>query len=294
MLDATQWGWTVATLRRRLLRFGRKSPRDRWRALRATLRQMLRPTPAARSVARLRGLAGPVAAFQTGAPLYLAGRPDSDIDAGWHPELPGLLDRWLHDNFANNAADLVRFYALAFNLKQLLAEGIQGDCAELGVFRGNSASLIAHYARQAGKTTYLFDTFAGFAADDLDGAVPASVLDAFDDTSLDRVARLVGHTGVVFCQGRFPDSIPPGLQAARFCFAHIDCDLYGPARAALDFFYPRLHPGGMLVLHDYANPHWPGIRRAADEFLADRPERLVLLPDKSGSAALRKTAPLAG
>jgi hypothetical protein len=212
------------------------------------------------------------------------------MDARQHPELPALLEGWLHDNFAANAGDLVRFHALALNIKQLMAEAVPGDCAELGVFRGNSASIIAHYARQAGKTTYLFDTFAGFARDELDASTQPHVVTAFDDTSLERVARLVGTESVVFCQGYFPASIPPGLHDRRFCLVHIDCDLYAPARAALEFFYPRLHPGGMLILHDYANPHWPGIRQAADEFLAGRPERLVLLPDKAGSAMLRKAA----
>jgi hypothetical protein len=283
----------------RLARFLRKPPRDRMRALRATALHLLRPDlrpdlgpdlgPAdpARTQALLRGALGP-RGFGTASALYLAYRPDSDA-ASQHPELAGLLGPWLHDNFANNAGDLVRFYALAFNLKHLIAEGVPGDCAELGVFRGNSASLIAHYARLAGRTTYLFDTFAGFARDDLAPSDLAAAAD-FDDTSQERVARLVGTEGVVFCQGRFPASIPPGLHERRFCLVHIDCDLYAPARAALEFFYPRLHPGGMLILHDYASPHWQGIRQAADEFLAGRPERLVLLADKSGSAVLRKTA----
>jgi len=46
--------------------------------------------------------------------------------------------------------------------------------------------------------------------------------------------------------------------------------------------------GGMLVLHDYASGHWPGIRRAGDAFLLDKPERVVLMPDKSGTAIFRK------
>lgn len=223
--------------------------------------------------------------------LYLTYRPDSELYFCEHPELPALLGGWLQDNFRNNAGDLVRLYALVFNIKQLFAEAVPGDCAELGVYRGNSASVIARYARLAGKTTYLFDTFAGFARDDLDASVPENLAAEFDDTSLERVGRVVGTDGVVFCKGHFPNSIPASLHDRTFCLVHIDCDLYAPAWAALEFFYPRLHPGGMLILHDYANPAWSGIRRAADTFLAGQPERLVLLPDKSGSAVLRKAVP---
>ena len=75
---------------------------------------------------------------------------------------------------------------------------------------------------------------------------------------------------------------------ARFALVHLDCDLYAPTRAAMEFFYPRLTRGGLLVVHDYASGHWPGVVRAVDEFLADKPEKPVLIPDKSGSAALVK------
>jgi O-methyltransferase len=59
-------------------------------------------------------------------------------------------------------------------------------------------------------------------------------------------------------------------------------------KAGLEFFYPRLSPGGMMIFHDYSNPHWEGAKRAVDEYLPRAIENLVLLPDKSGTAILRK------
>ena len=46
--------------------------------------------------------------------------------------------------------------------------------------------------------------------------------------------------------------------------------------------------GGLMIVHDYANPHWKGVREPVGAFLADRPERPVLLPDRSGTAIIRK------
>jgi len=69
---------------------------------------------------------------------------------------------------------------------------------------------------------------------------------------------------------------------------HIDCDLYAPVDAALRYFYPRLITGGFLVIHDYLNFFWNGVGRAVDEFFADKPEKLVPIPDKSGTAVIRK------
>jgi len=73
-----------------------------------------------------------------------------------------------------------------------------------------------------------------------------------------------------------------------FCLVHLDCDLYAPFQAALRYFYPRLVSGGFLILHDYANAHWKGAEKAVDEFFADKPEKVIPIPDKSGTAVLRK------
>jgi O-methyltransferase len=59
-------------------------------------------------------------------------------------------------------------------------------------------------------------------------------------------------------------------------------------KSGLEFFYPRLTPGGFLVLHDYSSLEWDGAEKAIDEFLADKPERVIPIPDKSGTVVLRK------
>jgi len=189
----------------------------------------------------------------------------------------------------NNAGDLPRLYAIVLNVRQLMEEHVPGDMAELGVFRGNSAAVLAHYARLHGRRVSLFDTFEGFDKRDLVGEDKSKQME-FADTSLNMVRQLVGDASVRYVQGRFPESVPPDLNEWRFCLAHIDCDLYDPAKAGLEFFYHRLAPGGLLIVHDYANPYWTGIKRAVDEFCLGIPERPVVLADKSGTVMIRKLA----
>jgi O-methyltransferase len=43
--------------------------------------------------------------------------------------------------------------------------------------------------------------------------------------------------------------------------------------------------GGVVILDDYG--HWEGARRAVDEFLAARGERLLLAPISSGRIAVK-------
>jgi hypothetical protein len=59
-------------------------------------------------------------------------------------------------------------------------------------------------------------------------------------------------------------------------------------KAGLECFYPRLSPGGILLLHDYCSGYWPGATQAIDEFFQHRPENPTLVADKSGSAIIRK------
>jgi Macrocin-O-methyltransferase (TylF) len=272
----------------RVAQFARKPLNEKWAAISATFFQ-----PGAAEKRRVwRSLTGPHApprVFQSDEKLYVAYRPDSDAIFKQHPEISQLSQKWIEGNGIYASGDLPRLYAIVFNIKQVLAENIAGDIAELGVYRGNSAAFLAHFARASGRKLFLFDTFEGFDRRDLAGIdAPKSV--EFADTSLDQVRNLVGAESVTFVQGRFPMSIPAGLHAHKFCIVHIDCDLYEPAKAGLEFFYPLLSPGGLMILHDYANPHWRGIRRALDEYCQGIGERPVIFGDKAGTAMIRKSA----
>jgi hypothetical protein len=208
-------------------------------------------------------------------------------------ERGGLYDpadtrKWLSGN-PNNAGDMPRFHFLNLACDQILKENITGDVAELGVFRGNSAFLLAKLARRLGTTAYLFDTYEGFDERDLAG-VDAKAPAAFSETSIERVKRLVGEENAVFVAGYFPDSLSQVEGDPRFCLVHLDCDLYAPMKAALEYFYPRLVRGGWLIMHDYASLVWDGAEKAVDEFFADKPERIIVIPDKAGTAVIRRAA----
>ena len=201
-------------------------------------------------------------------------RPHEDV-AGFLAAEPG------------NAGDMARFYFFCLILDQLAKEDVPGEFLELGTYKGGTATVLATMARKLGRTLYVLDTFEGFAAADLAG-IDADKQMEFADTSLESVRSLVGGESVVFVKGYFPATaanLPPG---ARYALVHIDCDLYAPIKAALDYFYPRMSPGGFIIVHDYSSLHWDGAERAVDEFFADKPESLIPLTDGAGSVVTRK------
>jgi hypothetical protein len=183
--------------------------------------------------------------------------------------------------------DISRFYFFCLAFDQIHKDGLLGDLAELGVYRGHTATLLARIARRLGRHAYLLDTFEGFDKSDLQG-YDANQPIQFTDTSVDAVRRLVGEDNVSFIKGHFPDSAK-ALPETSYCLVHIDCDLYAPISSALNYFYPRLVPGGFLIVHDYSSLCWDGAERAVDEFFADKPEAIIPLTDGAGSVVIRKT-----
>lgn len=67
---------------------------------------------------------------------------------------------------------------------------------------------------------------------------------------------------VALVQGRVEDTL---RGRERVALAHIDVDWYDPVRVCLERLYPRLMPGGRLILDDYHD--WGGCKKATDEFL---------------------------
>jgi len=199
-------------------------------------------------------------------------------------EITELQRFWEHGRRGNNRGDYARLYFLISCMEAIEEDGIPGAIAELGVYKGGSAKVLHHLSQH--RPLYLFDTFSGFPEEHAsDEAEPTEA--GHYACSLDQVRAFLGdHPSIHYCKGVFPTTTALVPTDTAYALVHLDCDLYLPTKAALEFFYPRLAPGGLLILHDYASGSWPGVTRAADEFLRDKPEGLIRIPDKSGTATL--------
>ena len=57
------------------------------------------------------------------------------------------------------------------------------------------------------------------------------------------------------------------MQDRGFCFVNVDVDLHEPTRDSIEFFYPRMVPGGVMVFDDYGSQmQSPGAARAIEVF----------------------------
>ena len=173
-----------------------------------------------------------------------------------------------------------RKWALAQLLR--LTADVPGDTAECGVFLGASSWLICRSNRNSGpaKTHHGFDSFEGLSAP---GPSDGGYWEAGNLTAGEQACRknLAEFPSVRLYKGWIPERFPE-VADRSFSFVHLDVDLYEPTRASIEFFYPRLSRGGLLVCDDYGFTTCPGATRAIDEFLADKPEKMLALPDGGG------------
>lgn len=159
---------------------------------------------------------------------------------------------------------------------------LEGDIAEVGVFWGGTARVICE--AKGDRRLHLFDTFEGLPEpDEIDSAFQKGQYAC----SLESVRDyLSGFPRVQFYKGYFPATGEP-VKDRSFSFVHLDVDLYTSTLQALEFFYPRMEPGAIIISHDYVE--FPGVRKAFDEFFEHKSEPVVEL---SGNQCLvTKIAP---
>jgi predicted O-methyltransferase YrrM len=169
------------------------------------------------------------------------------------------------------------------------ARRLGGAMAEAGVFAGGTARLIAE--AKGDTPLHLFDVFETLqtASGTTDQTERANELrrhfGALHTARADVERLLAPYSGIHVHAGTFPDSAR-GLEAERFSFVHIDLDLEPSTRDALEFFHPRLLPGGVILGDDYQGPE---VRRAFDAYFLGRPDTLIAT--QWGQVMVVKSAP---
>lgn len=181
-------------------------------------------------------------------------------------------------------SDNPRIASLELASREIYDRNIQGAVAEAGVYQGNFAAYINRFFKD--RKLYLFDTFEGFAAKDVDKDKESryTYADAnrYSGTSVDLVLEKMPFVNnVEVKKGYFPDTTE-GI-GEQFCFVSLDMDLYQPIKAGLEYFYPRLMEGGYIFVHDcnIGDVIYRGPRAALLEFTEQEKVGYVMLPDNA-------------
>jgi O-methyltransferase len=165
------------------------------------------------------------------------------------------------------------------NLRELcelaLRDGVPGDFAETGVWRGGAAILMravlkAH--RDDTRTVWVADSFAGVPPPNV-ATYPADAGDVhFQAEALSisqaEVAENFRRYGLLdrqvrFLPGWFKDTLPDA-PITRLAVLRLDGDLYESTMDALNSLYRKLSPGGFVIVDDYGAVE--GCRLAVEAF----------------------------
>ncbi|HEV7992643.1 MAG TPA: TylF/MycF/NovP-related O-methyltransferase [Gemmatimonadaceae bacterium] len=156
------------------------------------------------------------------------------------------------------------------------ARSLPGDVAEVGVYKGGTARMLAKIFASSGKAVHLFDTFAGMPP--VDPTKDLHRESDFGDATLEGVREYLRDCPDVHLhQGFFPATAGP-IESSAFCFVHADVDIHQSVLDCCRFFYPRLVPGGVIIFDDYGRNSCPGAKVAVDQFFAETPEKPVYVP----------------
>ncbi len=164
----------------------------------------------------------------------------------------------------------------AYDLFQCLTqvERIDGDIIEFGSFQGHSGLLLAEYIkkRNLNKKLYLCDTFEYFPEVHYGIDKPWTNIHSEDFNFAQIKSLFEPYENVNLIKGEFEKTVNC-IPSNQFSFAHIDCDTYSATHFVTDFIYPMISVGGIMVFEDYGHHELLGVRKAIDDFVANKQDK---------------------
>lgn len=170
-------------------------------------------------------------------------------------------------------------------IKHVEREGVAGDIAECGVWKGGNLIIAAMMREHLGfaRDIWGYDTFAGMTEPGEFDVKPGFAVNARE-----KFARLARGGVVDWCyvpiedveaairancgaaklrlvKGRVEDTLrDPANVPERISVLRLDTDFYESTRLELELLYPRLPSGGVVIVDDYGV--WQGSKKAVDEY----------------------------
>ena len=190
---------------------------------------------------------------------------------------------------------LERVSALCSAVKYVVAHNIPGDIVECGVWKGGSMMAVARTLLTLNvrdRNLYLFDTFEGMTrptekdiSHDGERAIESWTAQRRENgasswchCSLEDVKQAMYRVGydnakIFFVKGKVEATIP-ARAPDKISLLRLDTDWYESTKHEMVHLFPRLSPGGAIIIDDYG--HWQGARLAVDEYLRENKIRLFL------------------
>ena len=172
---------------------------------------------------------------------------------GYQGEVRSLFD--ISEEFALKTSVLRR---VSRRLDEL---GVEGAIADLGAYRGDISWQLN--AMMPERKLYLFDTFTGYDERDIAKEQQLQLSEAqagtysLSSNELEHLnERILGRMPyadmVEIRSGWFPETAFD-LEDEKYAMVHIDTGLYAPTYSGIQYFFPRMSKGGVILVSGYTN-----------------------------------------
>lgn len=206
---------------------------------------------------------------------------------------------WLSDANFKECYSTIKNYTLVdtyrcYELWQLVeqAAALEGAIIEVGAWRGGSSALLAKKAQLMGihDTVYICDTFTGVAKA---GAKDTKYKGGeHADTSVETVQEVLSAVDAAenakILVGMFPEESADQVEDETFRLCHVDVDVYQSAKDVVEWVWPKLVVGGIVVFDDYGFYACEGVARYINEERSKK-DRLIF-HNLNGHAIMVKLA----
>lgn len=189
-----------------------------------------------------------------------------------------------------------RMVSLIRAIDYVLINNIEGHFVECGVWRGGSMMIVAKMLKEYGienRKLYLYDTFEGMTepSEEIDlsfeGKLAKDLLEIRSKTKEDEIWAYspledvknnlysVGYRSdnIHFIYGKVEDTIPNTIPD-KIALLRLDTDWYTSTYHELEYLFPILVKGGVLIIDDYG--HWKGAQKATDEYIKKNNLKILL------------------
>lgn len=209
------------------------------------------------------------------------------LRADYRGEVLSLFEQ--HQKFSVKTAIIRK---LSWRLEEL---GVAGAVADLGAYRGDFSWQLN--ALMPERTLYLFDTFTGYDYRDVEKEQELGFSDVkagdyslsqreFEQIENRLMERMPYPEMIVIKKGWFPETAYD-LEDEQYALVHIDTGLYAPTYAGIQYFFPRMSKGGVILVSGYEDGKRESVRLAIQD-LEKKYGAFLMLPiaDYEGSIAI--------
>lgn len=167
---------------------------------------------------------------------------------------------------------------------------LKGDIVECGVGVGNTLLMwsILCFDEQKNRHIWGFDSFEGFPEPAKEDTSPRNPKKGeWNNSTVKSINDMLIHSGfppdwlrahVTLVKGFFDKSLTQ-YDGEKIALLHLDVDLYQSYKDSLALLYEKVVPGGVIAFDEYMSTfeylHFPGARKAIDEFFADKKVRMI-------------------